>query len=154
MISPRIGLALFLLMFMTGCTEEPKPVMLQDHSEALLVSHNQHRALAGKPLLALNDKLTIAAQKHAEWMSKHRLSHTGASWSQPWDRAEAEGYRYSQCGENIAYGQETVDEVMKGWMKSRGHKANILGKYQEVGFGVVMDDDGTIWWCALFATPE
>jgi MYXO-CTERM domain-containing protein len=41
-------------------------------------------------------------------------------------------------GENIAYGYpDTYIVVMQGWMCSSGHRANIMGDYNELGVGVV-----------------
>lgn len=42
----------------------------------------------------------------------------------------------SACGENIAGGQATPEEVMKSWLGSAGHKANILSpEYTKMGLG-------------------
>lgn len=42
----------------------------------------------------------------------------------------------SACGENIAGGQATPEEVMKSWIGSAGHKANILSpEYTKMGLG-------------------
>ena len=42
----------------------------------------------------------------------------------------------SACGENIAAGQATPEEVMNSWLKSAGHKANILSpEYTKMGLG-------------------
>lgn len=40
------------------------------------------------------------------------------------------------CGENIAAGQATPEDVMKSWLGSAGHKANILSpEYTKMGLG-------------------
>jgi uncharacterized protein YkwD len=36
--------------------------------------------------------------------------------------------------------------VMKGWMNSAGHKANILGNYTQIGVAVAYSADGTPYW--------
>lgn len=42
----------------------------------------------------------------------------------------------SACGENIAAGQATPEEVMNSWLGSAGHKANILSpEYTKMGLG-------------------
>ncbi len=35
------------------------------------------------------------------------------------------GITYKSAGENIAQGQRTASEVVKAWMNSEGHRANI-----------------------------
>ncbi|TAH59986.1 MAG: CAP domain-containing protein [Gottschalkiaceae bacterium] len=39
---------------------------------------------------------------------------------------------------------------MDGWVKSRGHKDNILrDKFSQIGIGVYFDN-GTVYWSQLF----
>lgn len=43
---------------------------------------------------------------------------------------------WNACGENIAAGQATPEDVMKSWLSSAGHKANILSpEYTKMGLG-------------------
>lgn len=65
-------------------------------------------------------------------------------------------------GENIAYGQENPIEVFNAWMKSKGHRENILDKaYKTIGVGVSLlahqekGDEGFLYkehWAQLFDT--
>ena len=56
-------------------------------------------------------------------------------------------------GENIAYGQRSPEEVMRVWMNSSGHRANILnGSFNAIGVGHYQDSAGTDYWCQLFLT--
>lgn len=48
-------------------------------------------------------------------------------------------------GENIAAGQSTPAAVMKSWMNSSGHKANILGDYTTIGIGCVKIGKNYYW---------
>jgi uncharacterized protein YkwD len=58
---------------------------------------------------------------------------------------------WSQCGENIAYGQADVDSVMRTWLASPGHRRNILhGGYGCIGVGVAAAKDGRLYWCVDF----
>ncbi|CAG8500531.1 19930_t:CDS:2, partial [Cetraspora pellucida] len=51
-------------------------------------------------------------------------------------RIKAQGYNWSTCGENIAYGQKSEVEVMNIWMNSPPHKANILDTtFKNLGVG-------------------
>lgn len=51
------------------------------------------------------------------------------------------------AGENIAYTYSgSADEVMKLWMNSSGHKANILnGGFTKIGIGVYKSGDRYYW---------
>jgi uncharacterized protein YkwD len=43
--------------------------------------------------------------------------------------------------------------VMDSWMKSPGHRANILAEYTEMGAARVEDDEGIDYWCVDFGIP-
>ena len=119
----------------------------------LLKLHNSERQQKKINSLSINPDAMKSAQKHADWMAKkNKLSHTGEGNSQPWDRIEG---NWSSVGENIAYGADTPEEVVSMWMKSTGHKKNILSKdYNGVGFGISyhIDKNGNKikYWCAVF----
>ena len=55
----------------------------------------------------------------------------------------------SRVGENVAYGYLTgVDVVLRGWMRSEGHRANILDRrFRLLGSGARRSEDGT-WYAA------
>lgn len=68
----------------------------------------------------------------------------------PWDRAKAANY-LTPTGENIATGYTDADAVVKGWMESPGHRANILNcDSRATGLGVVPAADGTLYWTQMF----
>jgi len=61
----------------------------------------------------------------------------------------------STAGENIAYGYETPHALVSAWMRSPGHRANILSSsYTQVGIGVVVDSKGILWVSEIFRRPS
>jgi len=59
---------------------------------------------------------------------------------------------FSLVAENIAYGQKSPEEVMKTWLKSSGHRSNILNsKFTEIGCGMSLSENGRLYWCVCFA---
>lgn len=57
---------------------------------------------------------------------------------------KALGIKYSAAGENIAMGQKTPEEVVKGWMNSPGHRANIMStSFTHIGVGYAAN--GNYW---------
>ncbi len=130
----------------------------------LLDMHNNIRLrMSSIRLEALkeNDKLSTAAQKHADYLAlSGTFSHSGFGGSRPSARVDDEGYQWRYIAENIALGDfsfrtgaESVENVMKGWMDSPGHRANILGDYQDVGFGISQDKQGRRIWVVVFGRP-
>lgn len=57
----------------------------------------------------------------------------------------------SMAGENIAYGYRSGKAVVRGWMHSPGHRANILkGRYRLLGVGMKRDKFGRPWVSQVF----
>jgi uncharacterized protein YkwD len=87
---------------------------------------NAERKKAGCKSVTLDARLTAAAAGHAEDMATaNYFNHTSKDGRSFVDRIKAQGYSKPRS-ENIAAGQPTVSAVMSAWMKSSGHRANIL----------------------------
>lgn len=112
---------------------------------------NKERAAASCSPVTANDRLTRAADDYSDVMaSSGVMSHTGPDGSTMTTRVEAAGYQWSTLGENIARGQADAASVMKSWMNSPGHRANILNcSFKELGVGVHFGDGGP-WWTQNF----
>jgi uncharacterized protein YkwD len=112
---------------------------------------NSERSKAGCSPVTVNAKLTKAAQDHSKDMAAHRnMSHTGSDGSDPGARITRAGYNWSTYGENVAYGYETPEKVMAGWMSSPGHKKNILNcGFKEIGVGLAQPGN---YWTQDFGT--
>lgn len=144
-----------LALCITGCPTSKKPVGTNGHNQVdrsdsflkqkLLDEHNVQRQDHHEKELLYDRDLAGAAQKWAEHMSsKNRLYHGDL-------RSKVNMQQWSTIGENIAWGQQSVEEVIKSWMNSRGHRRNILNKdFYHVGFGIAHDRNGRIYWCAIF----
>jgi uncharacterized protein YkwD len=105
---------------------------------ALLEFTNNNRARSDVPELTYNAKLAAAAQAKAEHMIENNYwSHFSPEGVSPWDFVNDSGYEYLKAGENLAYGFADSSGIVKGWMDSPPHAANIMDpKFAEVGFGV------------------
>lgn len=120
----------------------------------LVEAHNLEREKAELPPLEVSETLNLVAKENADDMAATgRMSHQGSDGSSPFDRMKSWGYQFQSAGENIAYGQQSLEDLMSSWMKSPGHKANILGKFTEMGAAYAIDADGTPYWCVTFGTP-
>jgi uncharacterized protein YkwD len=76
-----------------------------------------------------------SAREHASWMARNRnLVHTRRP-----------------VAENIAMGYPRSQSVVRGWMNSSGHRANILNRgYRRIGAAAFRTPSGTIYWCQQF----
>jgi uncharacterized protein YkwD len=121
---------------------------------SVVEAHNRERARAGLRALTVDDQLVAAARNHAEDMAaRRRMSHRGSDGSSPFNRMEAEDYRYRQAAENIACGRFTVESLMRGWMRSLPHRRNVLGPYSQLGAACAIASDGSTYWCVTFGQP-
>lgn len=119
-----------------------------------------------KPL-SLNGKLYNSAYEHSNDLAQsNTFSHNGSGTEYDitgynkgreslfYERIESKGYvNYTIVGENIAGGQSSVDEVMKAWLNSPDHCANIMNpRYKEVGIAIVTNPNSTygIYWTQNF----
>jgi uncharacterized protein YkwD len=73
------------------------------------------------------------------------------------DRLRAKGLIFNGWGENIAEGYSTPAAVMRAWMNSPGHRANILDcDFTSLGVGAVFKSNGNgggaWWWTQDFFT--
>ena len=76
-----------------------------------------------------NMNLMVAAQIQASQMaSRNVMAHEipGAQYPTLRSRLDAVSYPMQAAGENIAVGYGGGAQVVTGWMRSSGHRANIL----------------------------
>lgn len=110
---------------------------------------NQERAKNGLKPLALDTALSkVAREKSRDMQSKGYFSHTSPTYGSPFDMMKKFGITYRSAGENIAMGQPTPEAVVKAWMNSEGHRANILNSgYTHIGVGHVASGN---YWTQMF----
>lgn len=97
---------------------------------------NAERARYGLPPLVLDPSLTKTARQQAWWMTRNRTMQHGNF----------------PVAENIAMGQRTSGEVVRSWMNSSGHRANILNRgHRRIGVAAYTTPEGTTYWCQQFA---
>ncbi|MEU1595473.1 CAP domain-containing protein [Streptomyces sp. NPDC005708] len=121
-------------------------------AEEVTALTNAERAATGLPPLAADPLLAAAAQAHsANMVARAFYAHTSPDGREPWDRAAAAGSRHRTIGENIACGQRSPAEVVRGWMDSPGHRANILKPaFTHIGVGFVGGGQAGTYWTQLF----
>jgi uncharacterized protein YkwD len=111
---------------------------------------------AAAPALGVSPKLNEAAADHARDMARRKFfEHRGSDGSQPKDRVLRAGYQPRLTGENIAYGPESAEEVVAGWLTSPGHCANIMdSRFHDIGVALAFGRKrGQIYWVQTFGDP-
>lgn len=122
----------------------------ETHVSQVLKLVNEERSKAGLSPLTLDSKASAAAQLRAQEIEQS-FSHTRPDGSNFTTALSAYGVSYRGAGENIAYGQQSAQSVMNGWMNSSGHRANILNpNYTSIGIGHYQNASGVHYWTQLF----
>ncbi|KYG56849.1 SCP-like extracellular [Streptomyces sp. WAC04657] len=111
---------------------------------------NAERATVGcTPVTADARLASLAGAFSADMAARGFFDHTDPDGDTPWARAQQAGVS-TLAGENIARGQADAAAVMKSWMTSDGHRANILNcDFKTMGVGVHFGDGGP-WWTQDF----
>lgn len=111
---------------------------------------NKERAKEGLPALQYDANIAKAALVRAK-ETEVSFSHTRPNGSSFSTALKEAGVSYRGAGENIAWGQKSPEEVMKGWMNSPGHRANIMNKnFTKIGVGYYQNSKGVNYWTQLF----
>lgn len=153
-----IGLAATL----ASCSAQgPEPGAATSPAEltqaAILDAINGIRRANGRDPLAWNSQLASAARAQAQLMaSRDQMSHTlGGSLR---SRVTAAGYD-GAVGENLAAGQQTLEQAIQGWLNSPGHRATLLSsRFTEFGLAVARVAPGRksrygIYWALVAGGP-
>ena len=101
--------------------------------EALSLVNAYRKSKGRSPLVADNALSRAALDQARRLAASGRLSH--ARFRQ---RMVENGVPFP-AAENIASGQPTVASVVQAWIGSRGHRRNMLGKYNRLGVAVARD---------------
>ncbi|UOQ49288.1 CAP domain-containing protein [Gracilibacillus caseinilyticus] len=126
-------------------TESNEASDISQFEQEVIDLTNVEREKQGLSPLTLDTELSkVAKAKSQDMASKGYFSHNSPTYGSPFDMMEQFGISYQTAGENIAKGQTTPEEVVKAWMNSEGHRANILNEdFTHIGVGYV--EDGNYW---------
>ncbi|HOG46457.1 MAG TPA: CAP domain-containing protein [Anaerolineae bacterium] len=124
--------------------------------EMLQLVNASRREQGLRPLL-LNERLCQVAKGHANDMRRRGYqAHESPEGVGVDQRVSRAGVSWHAVGENIAggptrrqgnvtkTGYPSLAAVHRGLLSSPGHRANILGDYDEMGVGLASNRDGTL----------
>jgi uncharacterized YkwD family protein/spore coat assembly protein SafA len=128
------------------------PTQDSSYEQQVIKLVNTERAKAGlKPLKENWELSRVAEFKSQDMRDKKYFDHNSPTYGTPFQMMKSFGISYKTAGENIAAGQKTPEEVMKSWMNSPGHKANILNAgYTQIGVGYVTGGSYNSYWTQQF----
>jgi len=114
----------------------PDNVQITANEFEVIKLTNAERIRKGKTALIVQQKIMITSRESSRLMhQKNRLVHGLTSgWS----------------GENIAMGYSSPSQVVRGWINSPGHYANMMGNYKYIGVGDTSAIGGSPYWTQQF----
>lgn len=109
----------------------------------------------------MSSALREVAYGHALDMAQHGyFEHRDRAGRTAADRVRATGYSERLVGENLAFGPDTPDEVVRGWLGSPGHCENLMDpRFAEMGIAFTTGrtpgprSGHGIYWVQVFADP-
>jgi uncharacterized protein YkwD len=160
-----IKFLLLTVLFITSSIENLEAFAYRKHSQNSSQSQieaqeikiieliNQERAKKGLKPLSHFSTLTHHARQHSYSMACGEVDFGHAGFDK---RAQAiiKMGQHKGFGENVAYCHHVEDPLtlsVANWMKSKGHRENILGDYDETGVGISYDEEGRFYVTQLFA---
>jgi uncharacterized protein YkwD len=110
------------------------------------------------PPLHYNLRLERAAALHAQDMAAQQyLAHVARDGSTPAQRIAHAGYAWNSVGENVASGQKSAEDVVRDWLESPGHCANIMSDdFADMGvaFAVNIKSKPVVYWAQEFGRAK
>lgn len=149
-VSGAVVVVLFMTLGAVVATNAERTLALAAGStsdEADFLSRiNDARAANGLPRYAVSGDLTGVARSHSQEMARRQRLYHNPSLT-------TDVHNWQAVGENVGEGP-TVADIHQAFMNSSPHRSNILDHdFTEVGIGVSVDSNGTIWVTEDFRQP-
>jgi uncharacterized protein YkwD len=136
----------------SGVVQDKPKLKLSAAEQKLVDLTNQERKKEKLPPLQRHAILFATSRAHAANMAKQgKMAHV-LDGKDVYQRLDKAGYNWRIAGENLGQTRyATPEEVMAGWMKSPGHRKNILNrKFKHIGIGIVQDGKERIYYAVVF----
>jgi len=145
-----IATMLLALLLSSGAEAAAPPYQVQERKFLELI--NGSRTSRGLAKLAASPKVDTVARNWSK-----RMAADGTLRHNPNVSAQLP-IRWTRWGENVGWASNNgggsltsvTQRLHRGFMDSPGHRANILGAYNQVGIGVAVDARGTMWATMVF----
>jgi len=147
-VSLLAAAALLCGVFAMPAAAAPKTIDATGFADEILRLVNAERAAKGLAALGTLGSLSAAAQKRAE-ESSVKYSHTRPGGRHCFTVLDDYGVASAHRGENLVAGRDSPASAMDAWMKSSGHRGNILGDFDKLGVGVYVKN-GRVYWSQIF----
>lgn len=151
---PLFHFSLFVLSFCfffhasaraTPCAQPDTKVV-----DDILHDVNAYRKQHGLNVLQLRGYMCSEALKHSLDMAKHRIPFGHDGFFTRVKHIYTHIDHPNGAAENVAYNYKDGHDVVRNWLKSPHHLANIRGHYNYTGIGLARDSRGKLYFTQLF----
>ena len=148
----------WLVLTVVLIDQQEIPGNLREVARQVTEAINKVRLEHGLEALTHDDALADVARAHSEDMAERDyFAHRSPERELAEDRVRVLGIRYRMLAENLYRSRGTKDPVrsaVEGWMRSKGHRKNILTpEFERTGVGVALDARDRIYFTQLFSRP-
>lgn len=164
-LSPQFFTVLFFSFVLFSCSQDDAGIYLDEATTStkpaddtatysaieseIIDLVNKHRESKGLSALKPLTIVSTVADGHTNYMIETGdISHTNFSERTTYLMKNAKA---KSVGENIAYGYQSAQTVMDGWLKSTGHRKNIENsKYTHIGISNACNSKGRNYFTQIF----
>ncbi len=114
----------------------------------ILDAVNKYRQSIGLNSLIKVDEVTLQADEHTVYMTTNEVVNHD-NFNVRYSNL-VNGVGAKSVAENVAYGYDSADAVVKAWIASEGHKENIEGNFTHFGIAVDQDKNGKNYFTNIF----
>lgn len=155
-------LFIILIFFAFACGKKNSPSVddastvtpdqnLDAITEAYMKLLNEFRHDQGLDTLAHSQVIADSSQGHSQNMARKLIpfGHLGSSSRCSYIQKTLQGGNL--CGEVVAMGQRSAEQVFNAWKNSPGHRSVMVNvRYTHAGLGYARNSDGTLYWTQIF----
>ena len=118
--------------------------------EDILYYVNKFRRSKGLKPLELNNVISIEARDHSKSMATGRRGFGHDGFESRVDDISKKLGTVRAAAENVAYGNLSAEAVVDGWIKSPGHRKNMLGDFNLIGIGTARGKGNIVYFTQIF----
>lgn len=121
-----------------------------DVEDDILYYVNKFRKSKGLPALKMSEPINQEARSHSKAMANGRTGFGHGGFESRIDDISKKLGRVSGAAENVAYGNLSAEAVVDGWIKSPGHRKNMLGNFNLIGIGAAKGKGNIVYFTQIF----
>lgn len=158
----NLSLSAFMaLVLLVGCSPEVEETTIDNAAlfaiddvennhllaQEVLETVNEYRSSVGLSMLSEHATSETLAISHSAYMvEQNQASHD--NFFQRADYLRDQGAQ--TVSENVAYGYQSAQSALQGWLDSPSHKEALEGDYTHTGIAVVANENGIKYYTQLF----